>query len=89
MIHLGKKREKLKVTPYGKILWGIQNESSSRWDLYLCAVMNPSELAPAVSPNMSYLYKEMIFHETTPLPSIGSEQTLPSFTKSLGGGGRE
>lgn len=48
--------------------------------------MNPSELAPAVSPNVSYLYKEMIFHETTPLPSIGSEQTLPSFTKSLVGG---
>ena len=86
MIHLGKKREKLKVTPYGKILRGIQKERSSGWDLYLCAVMNSSEHAPAVSPDVSYLYKEMTFHETTPLPNIESEQTLPSFTKSLKGG---
>lgn len=79
-------REKLKVTPYGKILWGIQKERSPGWDLYLCALTNSSEHAPAVSPNVSYLYKEMTFHETTLLPNIGSEQTLPSFTKSLVGG---
>ena len=82
--YIGARREeKLKVTPYGKILWGIQKERSSGWNSCLCAVINSSEHAPAVSPNVSYPYKEMTFHEMTPLPNIGSEQTLPSFTESF------
>lgn len=47
------------------------------------SVMNSPEGAPAVSPNLSYLPKDIDLLWPAS-KEVVSEQTLPSFTKSLG-----